>query len=338
MQKMKVGINGFGRIGRHVFRAILDNHSDVLEIVAINELAPAKTSAHLLKYDSTYGIYERSVKAKEHSIIVDEQEIAMFSEREPASINWSSAGVDVVVESSGVFTDANKAKAHLSAGVKKIIISAPGKNEDLTVVMGINDHLYDPQKHTVISNASCTTNCVAPMVYVLHKQFGIRSAFMTTIHAFTNDQSILDKPHKDLRRARTASQSIIPTTTGAAKAVTLALPELKGKIDGMAFRVPTVTGSVTDLVAALKVDTHVEEINAAFKEAERTYLKGILGYTDLPLVSRDYVGNSNSCTIDGLSTMVIGENKLFKVLGWYDNEWGYSSRIADLLKLVAVRQ
>jgi len=330
MAKTKVGINGFGRIGRQVFRTISERHSDTLEVVAVNDRGDAATNAHLFKFDSTYGKYSGTVEARDGGLVIDGRDITSFSERDPSKIKWGDVGVDLVIESTGVFTDATKAAGHLTGGAKKVIISAPAKNEDLTVVMGVNNGQYDPSAHNIISNASCTTNCVAPMAKVLHDSFGIESALMSTIHAYTNDQKILDKNHEDLRRARAAANSIIPTTTGAAKAVTLVIPELEGKIDGMAYRVPVITGSVTDLTVKLGSKASLADVNEAYRQASMSdELHGILGYSDEPLVSVDYIGNSNSCTIDSLATSAVGDD-FVKVLGWYDNEWGYSSRTADL--------
>jgi len=330
MAKTKVGINGFGRIGRQVFRTISERHSDTLEVVAVNDLGGATTNAHLFKFDSTYGRYLGTVEARDGGLVIDGRDITSFSARDPSKIKWGDVGVDLVIESTGFFTDATKAAGHLNGGAKKVIISAPAKNEDLTVVLGVNDSQYDPSAHNIISNASCTTNCVAPMAKVLHDSFGIESALMSTIHAYTNDQKILDKNHEDLRRARAAANSIIPTTTGAAKAVTLVIPELEGKIDGMAYRVPVITGSVTDLTVKLEGKASREDVNEAYRQASMSDgLHGILGYSDEPLVSVDYIGNSNSCTIDSLATSAVGEG-FVKVVGWYDNEWGYSSRTADL--------
>jgi glyceraldehyde 3-phosphate dehydrogenase len=334
MAKTRVGINGFGRIGRQVFRTISERHPDTLEVVAINDLGNAKTNAHLFKYDSTYGVYPGSVEVSGNDLVINGKNVKVFSERDPANLQWGSVGVDIVIESTGIFTDAEKAAGHLKGGAKKVIISAPAKNEDITVVLGVNQANYDPKKHKVISNASCTTNCVAPMAKVLHDSFGIESALMSTIHAYTNDQRILDQVHSDLRRARSAANSIIPTTTGAAKAVTLVIPELKGRIDGMAYRVPVIDGSVTDLTCKLEKQASAEEINEAFKAAAAGSLKGILGVSDEPLVSVDYIGNPNSCTIDALSTAAVGDG-FVKVVGWYDNEWGYSSRTADLANFIA---
>jgi glyceraldehyde 3-phosphate dehydrogenase len=330
MAKTKVGINGFGRIGRQVFRTISERHSDTLEVVAVNDLGGATTNAHLFKFDSTYGRYLGTVEARDGGLVIDGRDITSFSARDPSKIKWGDVGVDLVIESTGFFTDATKAAGHLNGGAKKVIISAPAKNEDLTVVLGVNDSQYDPSAHNIISNASCTTNCVAPMAKVLHDSFGIESALMSTIHAYTNDQKILDKNHEDLRRARAAANSIIPTTTGAAKAVTLVIPALEGKIDGMAYRVPVITGSVTDLTVKLEGKASREDVNEAYRQASMSDdLHGILGYSDEPLVSVDYIGNSNSCTIDSLATSAVGEG-FVKVVGWYDNEWGYSSRTADL--------
>ena len=330
----KIGINGFGRIGRQVFKAIRDNYGDSLEVVAINDLGNAETNAHLFKYDSTYGVYAGDVTTSGNDLVIDGRNIKVFSERDPGALPWADAGVDLVVESTGFFTDGTQAAGHLNGGAKKVIISAPAKNEDITVVLGVNEGSYDPAQHKVVSNASCTTNCVAPMAKVLHESFGIESALMSTIHAYTNDQKILDQVHSDLRRARAAANSIIPTTTGAAKAVTLVIPELKGRIDGMAYRVPVITGSVTDLTCKLEKDASAGEINEAFKAAAANGLKGVLGVSEEPLVSVDYIGNPNSCTIDALSTAAVGDG-FVKVVGWYDNEWGYSSRTADLANFMA---
>ena len=334
MAKTKVGINGFGRIGRQVFRTITERHGDTLEVVAINDLGSTSTNAHLFKFDSTYGRYNGTVEAEDNALLIDGRKITSFSERDPGRINWGDAGVDIVVESTGIFTDATKAAGHMNGGAKKVIISAPAKNEDITVVLGVNDDQYDASAHHVVSNASCTTNCVAPMAKVLHDNFGIESALMSTIHAYTNDQNILDQNHSDLRRARAAANSIIPTTTGAAKAVTIVIPELEGKIDGMAYRVPVITGSVTDLTVKLTKEASLADVNEAFRQASMSEgLHGILGYSDEPLVSVDYIGNSNSCTIDSLATSAVGDG-FVKVVGWYDNEWGYSSRTADLANLM----
>ncbi|ADL69503.1 MULTISPECIES: type I glyceraldehyde-3-phosphate dehydrogenase [Thermoanaerobacterium] len=332
---VKVGINGFGRIGRNFFRAALKKNVD-LDIVAFNDLTDAKTLAHLLKYDSTFGQFEGEVVAKEDSLVVNGKEIKILKETDPAKLPWKDLGVDIVIESTGRFTNKEDAVKHIQAGAKKVIISAPAKNEDITIVMGVNEDKYDPNAHHVISNASCTTNCLAPFAKVLHNKFGIKRGLMTTVHSYTNDQRILDLPHKDLRRARSAAMSIIPTTTGAAKAVALVLPELKGKLNGFAMRVPTPDVSVVDLVAELEKNVTVEEVNAVLKEAAENELKGILGYTDEPLVSMDFKGDSRSSIVDGLSTMVM-EGNLVKVVSWYDNEWGYSNRVVDLAKYVADR-
>jgi glyceraldehyde 3-phosphate dehydrogenase len=327
--KTKIGINGFGRIGRLVFRAINQQQNDKLEVVAVNDLADTKTNAHLLKWDSTYGRYPGEVSSRDDMIIVDGKDIKAFSERNPGDIKWRDCGVDIVIESTGLFTDATKAAAHLEGGAKKVIISAPAKNEDVTIVLGVNEDQYDPKKHRVISNASCTTNGIAPAVKVLHQNFGVSKGLMTTIHAYTNDQRILDTFHKDLRRARTAAMNIIPTTTGAAKAVTQVIPELQGRIHGMAFRVPTPTVSVIDFVADLEKKVTAEQVNQAFKAAAEGPLAGILEYCQEELVSMDFKGNPASSILDAQSTMVIGEN-MVKVITWYDNEWGYSCRLADL--------
>jgi len=330
----KVGINGFGRIGRNVFRAALNNPD--IDIVAVNDLTDAETLAHLLKYDSVHGTLAADIKAEGDNIVVNGKTIKVMAEREPANLPWGELGVEVVVESTGRFTDAAKAAAHLEAGAKKVIISAPAKNEDITIVMGVNHEKYDKTKHHIISNASCTTNCLAPVAKVLHDNFVIKRGLMTTVHSYTNDQQILDLPHKDLRRARAAAMSIIPTTTGAAKAVALVLPELKGKLNGFAMRVPTPNVSITDLVAELEKPATVEEINAAMQKAAAGELKGILAYSDQPLVSRDYNGDPHSAIVDGLSTMVI-EGTLVKVVAWYDNEWGYSNRMIDLIAYIAAQ-
>ena len=330
----KIGINGFGRIGRLVLRATNSLHPDALEVAAINDLTDAKTNAHLLKYDTAYGPYPGKVEASNGDLIVDGRSIRVFSEREPARIPWSEMDVDVVVESTGIFTNADQAGAHLEGGAKKVVISAPARGEDLTIVLGVNGHLYDAEKHKIISNASCTTNCFATMVKVIHDAFGVEHGVMSTVHSYTNDQSILDQRHSDLRRARAAAMNIIPTTTGAARAVGLVLPELNGKLDGIALRVPTSTGSITDFVAHVSKDVTVEDVNAAYQEAAEGALKGILEYSTEPLVSSDFRGNSHSCIIDGLSTMVM-QNRMIKVMGWYDNEWGYSCRTADLCALIS---
>ncbi|GIP34263.1 type I glyceraldehyde-3-phosphate dehydrogenase [Paenibacillus sp. J2TS4] len=329
---VKVGINGFGRIGRNVFRAAFNNPE--VEIVAINDLTDVKMLAHLLKYDTTHGRFEGNVEVGEGSIIVNGKEVKVFAERDPGNLPWGSVGVDIVVESTGIFTDKAKAEAHLKGGAKKVIISAPATNEDITVVMGVNEDQYDASKHTVISNASCTTNCLAPFAKVLNDKFGIVKGMMTTVHSYTNDQNVLDLPHKDARRSRAAAENIIPSTTGAAKAVSLVLPELKGKLNGMSFRVPTPNVSVTDLVAELKTNVTVDEVNAALQAAANGPLKGIMNYTEEPLVSSDFNGDPASSTIDALSTMVVGDN-MVKVVSWYDNEWGYSNRVVDLALYIA---
>ena len=331
---IRVGINGFGRIGRQVFKAIRDYHGSALEVVAVNDLTNPKTNAHLLKYDSNYGVFRAHIEAREDAILVDGQMVKVLAERDPANIPWGDFGVEIVVEGTGLFTDAQKAVAHTQAGVKKVIITAPARNEDFTVVLGVNEEMYEPQKHTVISNASCTTNCIAPVVKVLHDDFGVQKGFMTTIHAYTNDQRILDTVHKDLRRARAAALNIIPTTTGAARAVTVVIPALKGRLDGMALRVPTPTVSLCDFVATLEKTPTKEEVNQAFEDAASQSLRGILEYTEEPLVSMDFKGNPASAIVDGLSTMVLADN-MVKVLAWYDNEWGYACRTADLCSYVA---
>ncbi|MFF2287673.1 type I glyceraldehyde-3-phosphate dehydrogenase [Peribacillus butanolivorans] len=329
---VKVGINGFGRIGRNVFRAALNNPE--VDIVAINDLTDANMLAHLLQYDSIHGSLNEKVTVDGDYLVVDGHKVKVLAERDPAQLAWGELGVDVVVESTGRFTKRSDAAKHLEAGAKKVIISAPASDEDITIVMGVNEDKYDAENHHVISNASCTTNCLAPFAKVLHEQFGIKRGMMTTVHSYTNDQQILDLPHKDYRRARAAAENIIPTTTGAAKAVALVLPELKGKLNGMAMRVPTPNVSVVDLVAELEKDVTAEEVNAAFKKASEGELKGILEYSELPLVSGDYNGNPSSSTIDALSTMVM-EGNMVKVLSWYDNETGYSSRVVDLIDYLA---
>ena len=332
----RVGINGFGRIGRQVLRAILERHPETLSVAAVNVLTDAKTNAHLFKYDSTYGRYPGSVEADGGSMNVDGNQIVVVAEPDPAKIPWGDFGVDIVVESTGVFTDASKAAGHLHGGAKKVVISAPASGEDMTIVLGVNDDHYDPKRHSIVSNASCTTNCVAPMVKVLHDNFKVERGLMTTIHSYTNDQKILDMAHKDLRRARSAAINIIPTSTGAARACGLVIPELQGKVHGMAMRVPTPTGSATDLVADLGRKVSVEEVNQAFKEAAMEPLKDILEYTEEPIVSSDIVSNPHSVILDGLSTIVM-DGAMVKVLGWYDNEWGYSCRTSDLIAFMAER-
>jgi len=315
-------------------KAMLERHPHDLEVVAVNDLTDTRTNAHLLKYDSTYGRFPGEVEAKEDSLIVNGHTIKVISQRDPAQIPWSDLGVELVIESTGFFTDADKAAAHLRGGAKKVIISAPAKGEDLTMVLGVNEHMYDPAKHNIISNASCTTNCLAPAAKVLNDAFGIERGLMNTIHSYTNDQRILDQVHKDLRRARTAGANIIPTSTGAARALALVIPELKGRFDGMSLRVPTVTVSVVDFVANVRKEASKDAVNAAFKEAAAGQLKGILDYTEEPLVSTDFRGDTHSSIIDGLSTMVTGGN-MVKVIAWYDNEWGYSCRVADLAHFIA---
>jgi glyceraldehyde 3-phosphate dehydrogenase len=329
---IRVGINGFGRIGRNYFRALLEQGADI-EIVAVNDLGDTATTAHLLKYDTILGRLKEEVSHTEDTITVDGKTIKVLSERNPADIPWGELGVDIVIESTGIFTKKEDAEKHIAGGAKKVIISAPAKNEDVTIVMGVNQDKYDAANHHVISNASCTTNCVAPMAKVLDENFGIVKGLMTTVHAYTNDQRILDFPHKDLRRARAAAENIIPTTTGAAKATSLVLPQLKGKLDGMAMRVPVPTGSVTDLVVELSREVTKEEVNAAFQKAAEGELKGILEYTEDPIVSSDIVNAPASCTFDSSLTMV-QEGKNVKVIGWYDNEWGYSNRLVDLTVFV----
>jgi glyceraldehyde 3-phosphate dehydrogenase len=329
---VRVGINGFGRIGRNFWRAVHAGAGGDIEIVAANDLGDLPTFAHLLKYDTVLGTLDVDVTADGDVLRVGSHSIKMLAERDPAALPWGELGVDVVIESTGRFTTAGDAGKHLAGGARKVIISAPAKGEDITVVMGVNDESYDPARHNIISNASCTTNCVAPMAKVLSDSFGIRKGLMTTIHAYTNDQVILDFPHKDLRRARAAAQNIIPTTTGAAKATALVLPELKGKLDGLAMRVPVMDGSVTDLVVQLDREVTVDEVNAAYRAAADGPLKGYLHYTTDPIVSSDIVGTPYSCTFDSLLTMAFGDQ--VKVVGWYDNEWGYSNRLADLAALV----
>jgi glyceraldehyde 3-phosphate dehydrogenase len=330
----QVGINGFGRIGRLALKAIIQRCDGKAEVTAVNDLTDAMTNAHLFKYDSNYGIYPGKVEAKDDSILIDGRQIKVLAERDPAKIPWRDYGIDIVIESTGLFTQASKAAAHLQGGAKKVIISAPAQEEDISIVLGVNEEKYDPAKHRIISNGSCTTNCIAPVVKVLNQNFGIVHGLMTTVHAYTNDQKILDVFHRDLRRARSAGTNIIPTTTGAAKVVGLVIPELQGKLHGIAFRVPVSAVSIVDFVADLQKKADVEEINAAFRKAADGELKGILEYCDRPLVSSDFKGNPASSIFDALSTMVIDGN-LTKVLAWYDNEWGYSSRLADLTAFVA---
>jgi len=334
----KIGINGFGRIGRQVLKAVNEFHKGEIEVVAINDLFDTATNAHLFKYDSSYGKYPGTVEVEGNDLVVDGKTIKVFAERDPGNLPWADLGVEVVVESTGVFRDTSKdpgPQTHIQkGGAKKVIISAPAKNEDITIVLGVNGDQYDPAKHNIISNASCTTNCLAPVVKVLLEEFGIVKGVMTTIHSYTNDQRILDLAHKDLRRARTAALNIIPTTTGAAKAVGLVIPEVAGKVDGMALRVPTATGSITDFVAEVEKSTTAEEVNAAMKAAAEGEMKGILGYSVEPLVLQDYVGDSRSSIVDAEMTKVMDGN-MVKVLAWYDNEWGYACRTADLAAIVA---
>ena len=329
---MKVGINGFGRIGRQVFKALRDYYPDEIQVVAVNDLTDNNTLAHLLQYDSNYGPLDADVSATEDTIIVDGDEIRAFAERDPAKLPWGDIGAEIVIESTGVFTDAERAKAHLTGGAKKIIITAPAKGEDITVVMGVNHHRYDPREHTIVSNASCTTNCLAPMAKVLNDEFGIVKGLMTTIHAYTQDQNLQDAPHKDLRRARAAALNLVPTSTGAAKAIGLVLPELKGKLDGFAVRVPIPTGSATDLTVQLSREASAEDVNAAVRAAAEGPMKGFLKYSTDPIVSSDIVTDPASCIFDAPLTKVIGNQA--KVVGWYDNEWGYSNRLVDLVSLV----
>ncbi len=332
----RVGINGFGRIGRQSLKAILERHPDEIEVVAINDITDTETNAHLFRYDTTYGRFEGTVEVAENDIVIDGKRIKVFAQKDPAQIPWGEVGAQVVVESTGFFTDGQKAAAHLRDGVKKVLISAPATHEDITIVLGVNQDKYDPGKHNIISNASCTTNCLAPAAKVINDSFGIEKGMMTTVHSYTNDQRILDVVHKDLRRARAAAANIIPTTTGAARALALVIPELKGRFDGFSLRVPTLTVSVVDFVAILNKPASVQSVNDAFKQAEAGPMKGILGFTDEPLVSSDFRGDSRSSIVDGLSTMMVGDNFL-KVVSWYDNEWGYSCRVADLVSFIAER-
>jgi glyceraldehyde 3-phosphate dehydrogenase len=333
---VKVGINGFGRIGRQVLKALVDFYPEKVEVVGINDLTDTKTNAHLLKYDSSYGIFPGKVEAADGSLIVNGKSIRVLAERDPANIPWGELGVQIVVESTGIFTDAPKAAAHLAGGAKKVVISAPSKGEDIMVVPGVNMDQYDTSKHHIISLASCTTNCLAPVAKVIHESFGIVYGLMTTVHSYTNDQRILDQVHKDLRRARAAGVSIIPTTTGAAKAVAKVIPDLKGKFDGISLRVPTPTVSIIDFVATLKTEVTAPQVNAALKAAAEGSLKGIMAYTEEPLVSVDFKGNPHSSIVDALSTMVIGGN-MAKIFSWYDNEWGYSCRVADFVAYAGER-
>lgn len=336
MKKTRLGINGFGRIGRQVLRHVLIDYSETLEVVAINDLSDKETNAHLFKYDSTYGRYQGQVELGDQELLIDGKSIKSISERDPKNIPWGELEIDITIESTGFFTDAIRASDHLDGGSKKVIISAPAQGEDITIVMGVNHTNYDPINHSIISNASCTTNCVAPMVKVLHDSFNIEKALMSTIHAYTNDQNILDQNHEDLRRARSAANSIIPTTTGAAKAVTNVIPELAGRIDGMAYRVPVITGSVTDLTVKLSKNVSSDDINDAYIESAQKKLKGILDFSNDPLVSSDYIGSEYSCTIDGLSTTDLGDG-FIKVVGWYDNEWAYAKRVVDLAEYISNR-
>ncbi len=332
----KVAINGFGRIGRLVLRTLLERCKTELAVVAINDMADLKTNAHLFRYDSTYGIYPGKVECADGAMNVDGQTIAVLNQKDPARLPWNQLGVEIVIEATGVFTDGAQVRAHLDAGAKKAIITAPATNEDITLVLGVNDGDYNPRKHHIVSNASCTTNCLAPVAKVLHDSFGIERGLMTTTHAYTNDQRILDLMHKDLRRARAAAVNIVPTSTGAAKAIGLVMPELKGKLHGISLRVPTATVSVVDLVVDLKKAASIEAINAALQQSADGKMNGILAFCDEPLVSSDFRGNSASSIVDGLSTVVL-EGKMAKVLSWYDNEWGYSCRVADLAKLLVTK-
>jgi glyceraldehyde 3-phosphate dehydrogenase len=333
LMAITIGINGFGRIGRNFFRALTASPADI-DVVAVNDITDPATLAHLLKYDSVLGRFDREIKVTDSGFSVDGDEVRVLSERDPASLPWGDLGADIVIESTGLFTKKADAAKHIEAGAKKVIISAPAKDEDWTVVMGVNHEDYDPATHNVISNASCTTNCVVPMVKVLEDNWGIEKGFMTTCHAYTNDQHTLDLPHKDLRRARAAAINIIPTTTGAAKAAALPMPQLKGRLDGLSLRVPVADGSITDLVATVGSEVSVDDVNNAFREAAQSAaMKGIIEYTDDPIVSTDIVGNPHSCILDGQSTMANGN--MVKVLGWYDNEWGYSNRLVDLTELIA---
>jgi glyceraldehyde 3-phosphate dehydrogenase (phosphorylating) len=330
----RVAINGFGRIGRLTLRTILERHKTNLTIVAINDMADLQTNAHLFRYDSTYGIFPGKVEVGEGILKIDGLNISAINQKDPSRLPWRQLNVDIVIESTGVFTDAAQVRAHLEAGAKKVIITAPAKDEDITLVLGVNDSAYNPRKHHIVSNASCTTNCLAPVAKVIHHHFGIERGLMTTTHAYTNDQRILDLMHKDLRRARAAAMNIVPTSTGAAKAIGLVMPELKGKLHGLSLRVPTSTVSVVDLVVDLKKSASVEDLNNALQKAAEGKMNGILAYSDEPLVSSDFRGNSASSTVDGLSTVVL-EGRMAKVLSWYDNEWGYSCRVGDLATLMA---
>lgn len=332
---VKVGINGFGRIGRNVFRAAMDNPE--VDIVAVNDLTDAKTLAHLLKYDSVHGVLNADIRAGEGKFSINGKEVKVLAEKDPSSLPWGEMGVDIVVESTGRFTRGEDAGRHLNAGAKKVVISAPGKEVDITIVMGVNHEEYRPEKHHVISNASCTTNCLAPVVKVIHDSLDIEKGVMTTVHSYTNDQQILDLPHKDLRRARAANMSMIPTTTGAAKAVGLVIPEMQGRLNGFAIRVPTPNVSLVDFVAVVRNKTSAEQVNGLLRSAAEGELKGILGYSEAPLVSRDYYGDSHSSIVDAMSTLVMDDN-LVKIMAWYDNEWGYSCRVLDLVMYITKRE
>ena len=331
---VKVGINGFGRIGRQVLKAILDDYPDDITVVAVNDLFDAETNAHLFRYDSNYGKFPGTVEVKNDHLVVNGQKIKVFAQRDPAQVPWGELGVQIVVESTGIFRDRENAAKHLQAGAKKVIISAPAKGDDVTIVLGVNEEKYDPANHHIISNASCTTNCLAPAAKVVHEKFGVVKGLMTTIHSYTTDQRILDLAHRDMRRARAAALNIIPTTTGAARALALVIPDLKGKFDGMSMRVPTPTVSIVDFVAEVEKQVTTESLRAAFAAAANGKLKGILGYTEEPLVSVDFKGDPRSSIVDGLSTMALGGN-MVKVVAWYDNEWAYSVRVADLIKFMA---
>jgi glyceraldehyde 3-phosphate dehydrogenase len=333
----RIAINGFGRIGRLAMRAMIERHEDELTVVAVNDMADAKTNAHLFRYDSTYGIFPGKIEAEEDALKIDGHDIRLLNEKDPKQLPWKKLAIDIVIESTGVFTQAAQARAHLEAGAKKVIITAPATNEDITLVLGVNDSAYDPRKHHIVSNASCTTNCLAPVTKVLQETFGIECGLMTTTHSYTNDQRTLDLMHTDLRRARAAAVNIIPTSTGAAKAIGLVMPELKGKLHGLSLRVPTSTVSIVDLVVDLNKSASAESINNALRTAAGGRLNGILSYCDEPLVSSDFRANSASSIVDGLSTVVM-ENKMAKILSWYDNEWGYSCRVGDLAAFMAERE
>lgn len=332
---MKIAINGFGRIGRQVLKALFERYPQH-QVVAINDITDTATNAHLFKYDSSYGIYHGTVETRDNNLVIDGKEIKVLAEKDPAQLPWKDLGIDLVVESTGRFTKRDDAALHLQAGAKRVLISAPAKGEDVTLVLGVNDGLYDPEKHFIISNASCTTNGLAPMVKVINDNFKVKKGFMNTVHSYTNDQRILDLPHKDLRRARAAAVSIIPTSTGAAKAVGVVIPELKGKLDGFSLRVPTPTVSIVDFVCMVEKPTTAEELNSLFKEASQGAMKNVLGFTMEPLVSVDFKGNTHSSIIDGLSTMVMDD--MIKAVAWYDNEWGYSVRITDIIDLIAKKE